>query len=611
MLSAPESLPRLLARVFSRSSFRFGQQAAIQAVLAGRDALVCLPTGAGKSLCFQLAAVALAQRCARPSWVISPLLALMNDQVSYLTSRGVRALAWHSGHDSAQAAHVWQQLTRGDYDIAYLSPERAVSPPGIALARAHRLALLAVDEAHCISQWGHDFRPEYRALAPLRRAASMPVMAVTATATRATLDDIAQSLHMVRPQRVLAPARRDTLALQVAPPAPIKERLARLPGYVRTFLSTHRSGALIVYAATRKTTEQAVATLAAANLPVPGYHAGLPLAARVQLERDFLCHKLRCLVATCAFGMGIDRSDVRTVLHLQCPARLEALVQEAGRAGRDGQAATCALWWGPQDWLVQRQLTRALRAAKAREAAEQGLAAMQAYVRTRMCRQVFLSAHFDSPSDAPCGTCDVCCGQVAPTIDASLRAPLAALLPRQAERIDAALLQIMAHARRPVGRGALTLAVRGSTAQVVRAKKLDALPGAGAAAGVPAAHIEARIAALLAAGRLVPRGRKYPTLWLAGRPQRGAGGRGTPTKRPPKEALQLALERYSRHKARELNWPKAYMVLPKKVMKTICAQRPADRVALRTIAGFGDKKVAMLGDDIVALVRMHAPPAVR
>jgi RecQ family ATP-dependent DNA helicase len=323
-------LDELLKERFGLESFRGPQREVCEAVVAGRDALLVMPTGAGKSLCYQLPAVA-REGCAV---VISPLIALMEDQVGKLQSLGIRAERIHSGRARDESRAVCQRYLDGDLDLLFIAPERLSVPRFGAFLSRRSPALIAVDEAHCISQWGHDFRPDYRLLkdhlAPLRPA---PVIALTATATRRVQKDISEQLGLEEGLEVIAGFRRENLGLELAEVRP-GERLRAL----QTVLSDEANRPAIVYAPTRKKSEEAAAMLAD-DFPCAAYHAGLSTDVRDQVQARFLSGELEVIVATNAFGMGIDKADVRTVVHLAMPGSLEAYYQEIGRAGRDGERA--------------------------------------------------------------------------------------------------------------------------------------------------------------------------------------------------------------------------------------------------------------------------------
>ncbi len=628
---------RVLAEVFGHAGFRAGQAEAVDAVLAGRDAAVLLPTGAGKSLCYQVPAVAAFQAGRGTTIVVSPLIALMNDQVAGLLGRGVAAAAIHSQQDEDAQRAVIARFLAGELALLYVSPERA------ALASFHRLlarapvALLAVDEAHCLSQWGHDFRPEYLRLHELREVVDAPVIALTATATPRVMAEIIGALRLRTPAVVRGDFRRPNLRFEVRHPGGDAARIEAILAACEAAGLRGRAGPGrgIVYCSTRKKTELVAAALTRAGFAAAHYHAGRTALARDRAQASFAKARTRVLVATSAFGMGIDHGDVRLIVHFQTPGSLEAYYQEAGRAGRDGEPATCLMLFGPGDLMTQRKLQQG-GGATAAARAEDALAAIERYARARgRCRQVMLCAHFTGSDDhAPCDACDACTG---PPLDADGDAAAGAREPaRAAEALDDAARQLILDAvaglRRPVGRGNLALALRGSRARAVAQGELMALPQYGQLAGASEATVLATIDALIRERRLVRRGQKYPTLWLPGRPTRparapgstapgrgdgdgdgGDGDRGPRGRRPastravrgaPGSDLARDLDRYRRRMARELAW-KSYMIFQRRVIAAIDAQRPTTHDALARIPGLGPARLARFGDDLLALVRRH------
>ena len=338
-----------LLKRFGLSAFRPGQEEVIRAALGGRDVLAVMPTGAGKSLCYQLPAL-IADGL---TVVVSPLIALMKDQVEALLRRGVRAAALSSQLTYPEQAQLLEKL--GSLRLLYLSPERLGSERvQHALCRTG-VARLVVDEAHCISSWGHDFRPDYRQLGRVRESlGGPPVTALTATATAAVRDDIVQLLGLQDPVRVLTGFDRPNLRYRVWP---VPDETARDEALSALLLRT--AGPCIIYAGTRERTETTVQQLLTWGVKSAAYHAGLGTATRNAVQDDFLAGHVRVIVATNAFGMGVDKADVEQVIHLELPASLEAYYQEAGRAGRAGQQATCTLLYAPGDGARQEGLLRA------------------------------------------------------------------------------------------------------------------------------------------------------------------------------------------------------------------------------------------------------------
>jgi ATP-dependent DNA helicase RecQ len=399
---------RVLREVFGHASFRPGQRRAIDAALAGRDAVVLLPTGSGKSSCYQIPAVLMARAGRGCTVVVSPLLALMHDQVRALRELGVTAAALNSTLDAGEQQRVIRTFEADGLELLYVSPERAAQP-GFrqSLARA-RVALLAIDEAHCVSQWGHDFRPEYLRLHELRRRVACPVIALTATATRRVLEELCAGLKLAEPERIEGGFGRENLAFEVHPLTTHGARMAALVEAVAEV----KSGRVIVYCSTRKVTQRVCKGLIEAGVGAAYYHAGRTKLARERAEAGFASGKKRVLVATNAFGMGVDFPDVRLLVHFQTPGSVEAYYQEAGRAGRDGQPSRCLLFYGASDLMTQRRLAIPKRcSADQRARVESALAGVVAYVHDRGCRQQAMSAYFGATQALEaCGRCDGCRG---------------------------------------------------------------------------------------------------------------------------------------------------------------------------------------------------------
>ena len=331
---------RLLTERFGYPDFRAGQEPLVRAALEGRDALGVLPTGGGKSICYQLPALLLPGL----TLVLSPLISLMEDQVRRAEEAGIRAAFLNSALDAPARRRVLADTARGRLQLLLVAPERlAVTAFREALARCP-ISLIAVDEAHCISEWGHDFRPHYRRIGLVRDWVDAPVMALTATATPRVREDITASLGLRRPERVIGSFDRPNLSWHVVPADDHTAKVRRIRHLIRT-----REGPAIVYAPTRRTTDALRRSLAGLGIPVAAYHAGLVAEERSRVQREFMAGQIRVVVATCAFGMGVDKADVRTVIHYQLPGTIESYYQEAGRGGRDGAPAACVALHGKRD----------------------------------------------------------------------------------------------------------------------------------------------------------------------------------------------------------------------------------------------------------------------
>ena len=389
----------LLQRVFGHRGFRGEQAQIVDHVAGGGDALVLMPTGGGKSLCYQLPAL-LREGC---GIVVSPLIALMQDQVEALHQLGVRAACLNSALDAAEAGAVERQLLEGELDLLYVAPERLLTPRFLSLLERARIALFAIDEAHCVSQWGHDFRPEYRQLTVLHeRWPRVPRIALTATADEPTRREIAEHLALEDARRFTSSFDRPNIRYRVAP----KDNALRQLG---EFLRAHRGHSGIVYAFSRRRVDSVAEQLRKLGFDALPYHAGMDAATRAANQRRFLQEDGIVMVATIAFGMGIDKPDVRFVAHVDLPKSVEGYYQETGRAGRDGEAAEAWLCYGLGDVVQLRQLIQQSEAGEERKRLElRKLDALLGYCESTACRRQALLGWFGEAHPGACGNCDNC-----------------------------------------------------------------------------------------------------------------------------------------------------------------------------------------------------------
>ena len=602
----PAEAHAVLREVFGHGSFRSGQRKAVEASLAGRDAVVVLPTSGGKSLCYQVPAVALWRRRLGPTLVVSPLVALMTDQVAALARCGIPAAALHRGTPSAERKRIFADPRA--YALLYASPERLSDRRFLGVLARAGVARVAIDEAHCIHEWGHDFRRDYLALGTLKSTLAAPTLALTATASPRLAAAIADSLGLVDPLQIRVPFDRPELVLSVEHVRGDGARVERCASLVREAgLGRPGAGRAIVYAATRKRTRAVMQALKRAGIAAGYYHAGRTSDARAQAQEAFHAGEHTVMVATTAFGMGIDLPDVRLVVHVQAPATLEAYAQQAGRAGRDGRPARCVLLYGPADALTHARL----RGDAPWPGAIEGWDALQDYVYGTSCRRSVIAARFGDVVPA-CGTCDACTDptRIADAVSrqrADLRSAAAARASRRAaddaveltpEQHDAVISFVDA-LRRPAGRTVVATALRGGRTKRVRRLRLQDNPSFGALAGVPERAIVRAVDRLLAEGRLAAKGRKYPTVWI---PDKRV--RPTPrpkADRPPETGLSAALRAFRLREARRRRW-KPYQVFPDAVLKAILATRPTTVADLLALPGMGPKRIEKFSHGILELV---------
>ncbi len=392
------SKQQILHEVFGFTTFRPGQEAAMDAVLSGRNVLSVMPTGSGKSLCFQVPALLLGGLTV----VVSPLVALMQDQVAALRLVGVGADTINSSRSREDNVAAWRRAASGETRLLYLSPERLMTGPMLAALGKLPIRLIAVDEAHCISQWGPAFRPDYEALSRLRDMfPGIPIMALTATADESTRADIAARLFGGRVEQIVLGFDRPNIKLTVAPKLNWKQQL-------QSFVQAHAGQSGIVYCLSRKRTEEAAQLLAAQGIKALAYHAGMSKDAREANQNAFMTEPYTVMVATIAFGMGIDKADVRYVFHADLPASLESYYQELGRAGRDGEAAEAHMLFGLGDIRMRRMFIDQEDSNDDRKRREhQRLGALVGYCEAPACRRRILLGYFGEAAP-PCGNCDVC-----------------------------------------------------------------------------------------------------------------------------------------------------------------------------------------------------------
>jgi ATP-dependent DNA helicase RecQ len=587
----------VLRETFGFDAFRGAQQEIIEQVVAGGDALVLMPTGGGKSLCYQLPALM------RPGTavVVSPLIALMQDQVAALEQLGVAAAYLNSTLSAAEAARVESALLAGELDLVYVAPERLLTDRCLALLDQAPVALFAIDEAHCVSQWGHDFRPEYLGLSVLHeRFPRVPRIALTATADPQTRREIVERLALEDARVFVSSFDRPNIRYTIVDKAEPRAQLLR-------FVEEEHSGdAGIVYCLTRKKVDETAAWLATQGVDSVPYHAGMSSEARATNQARFQREDGVVVVATIAFGMGIDKPDVRFVAHLDLPKSIEGYYQETGRAGRDGLPADAWMAYGLADVVQQRRLIQQSEAGEDyKRVSTAKLDALLGLCETAECRRVRLLAYFGEDS-GPCGNCDTCL-EPPVTWDATeaARKALSAIY-RTGQRFGAAYVidVLLGKATERIGqRGHDQLAVFGVGADLDLARWRNVFRQLVALGLAAVDHERYGALRLTDASRPVLRGertiRMRPVVEKAGRRKArriplGAGG-------PVDEALLDRLRAWRRDESASQSVP-AYVILHDASLVEIARRKPAGTAELSGIPGIGVKKLERYGPALLALV---------
>jgi ATP-dependent DNA helicase RecQ len=618
---APATARQVLQDVFGYGAFRGQQAAIVDHVIAGGDALVLMPTGGGKSLCYQVPAIVRQQQGRGVTVVVSPLIALMHDQVGALEELGVHAAFLNSTLDGDEARRIERELLSGRLTLLYAAPERILTPRFLAmldsLHERGRLALFAIDEAHCVSQWGHDFREEYLGLSVLHeRYAGVPRLALTATADHHTRADIVSRLQLDDARVFVASFDRPNIRYTIVEKDEPKKQLLR---FLR---DEHEGDAGIVYCQSRKKVEETAAWLDGEGISALPYHAGLDADVRRRHQDRFLREDGVVMVATIAFGMGIDKPDVRFVAHLDLPKNIEGYYQETGRAGRDGGAADAWMTYGLADVVNQRRMIDESDAGDDFKRLQRGkLDALLALAEAHDCRRVRLLAYFGEDSQ-PCGNCDNCLTPPA-TWDGT----------EAARKLLSCIWRFRQQTGLSFGAGHLVDVLRGKVTDKVRQFGHDQLSTWGIGADLPEAQWRSVLRQLIALGHVRTEG-EFNTLELTDSarevlrggvqlmlklpteaPRKARGGRAVrgdktakAAKPPPLPLDDDALVRFDALKAwraevaREHNLP-AYIVFHDATLAEMAREAPTSLDALGGISGVGAKKLQAYGDDILRVLR--------
>jgi len=601
----------VLRRVFGYDTFRDGQREIIDHLDGGRDALVLMPTGGGKSLCYQIPALVRDGT----GVVVSPLIALMQDQVDALRNLGVRAGFLNSTQDLGARRLVEDAFLAGELDLLYVAPERLCGEPTLRLLDRGTISLLAIDEAHCVSQWGHDFRPDYLALSVLReRWPKVPLIALTATATRATRAEIATRLGLTEARHFVASFDRPNIQYRIVPKNDPKRQLLQL---LRT---EHDGDSGIVYCLTRASVEQAAEFLEQNGIVALPYHAGLDSRTRSANQSRFLREDGVVMVATIAFGMGIDKPDVRFVAHLDLPKSVEGYYQETGRAGRDNLPSTAWLSYGLQDVVQQRKLIDASEGDDAHRRRQSiHLDAMLALCETVGCRRVQLLSYFGEDS-APCGNCDTC-----------LAPPQAWDGTVAAQKFLSAVYRLRSERHQKFGAGHVIDILLGKNTPKVSQHRHDTLTVFGVGTELRDTEWRGVVRQLLAQGLLAVEGdygtlvltsasgqvlRKQRPVMLRREPERAAkpakaakAARAEATALPPAAVPVFDKLRAWRAAAAKEQGVPAYVIFHDAALRDIATKLPSSLAELSTVSGVGETKLARYGQQVLDTLGSAAPPA--
>lgn len=586
---------QLLQKHFGYISFKEGQAEIIGSLLEGGDTLAIMPTGAGKSLCYQLPSLIFGGL----TLVVSPLIALMKDQVDGMSTAGIPAAFINSSLPGAEVARRVEQAGKGRFKLLYVAPERLEMHDFLEMARAVELSFVAVDEAHCISQWGHDFRPSYRKIAEfIRNLPRRPVLgAFTATATPEIRQDIVRFLDFREPHIFVSGFDRQNLHFAVA-------RGVNKKKYLLDYLREKRDQPGIVYAATRREVDSIFELLREKGCPCAKYHAGMNARERKQSQEDFIHDRVTVMVATNAFGMGIDKSNVRYVLHYNMPKNIEAYYQEAGRAGRDGEPGECLLLFGARDPLLQKYMIGETVYAPRRRANEyRKLQLITDYCHTSGCLRRFIRLYFGEQGvPQQCGNCGNCSDD-SELVEITLEAQM--------------ILSCVVRVRERYGVGMIADILKGSRSKRVLRLHLDGLSTYGLMRDYPLPQIKELINLLAAEGYLAFTGGDYPVIRLgpkAAAPLRDGEKvwqrRRKKKAAPAPDRLFERMRRLRKEIASREGVP-PYIIFSDSTLRELTERLPRDRESLLQVKGIGQVKMERFGEPFLRLIKEHLEQQLR
>ena len=614
-LASQSTSQDVLHEIFGFDAFRGPQAEIIQHVVSGGDALVLMPTGGGKSLCYQVPAIVRQRAGHGVAIVVSPLIALMHNQVGALHEVGVSAAFLNSTLDMAAAREVEQRMLRGDITLLYAAPERITTPRFLALLTSlferGQLSLFAIDEAHCVSQWGHDFRPEYRAMSVLHEQfPGVPRLALTATADSLTRQDMVHHLALHDARQFVSSFDRPNISYRITEK---RDGMAQLLAFIQAEFD---GDAGVVYCQSRRRVEEVADQLVRAGVNALAYHAGMDAGIRQRNQDRFLREDGVVVVATIAFGMGIDKPDVRFVAHMDMPKNIEGYYQETGRAGRDGEAAVAWMAYGLADVINQRRMIdEGVASDEFKQALRGKLDALLALAEATDCRRVHLLDYFGEPSKA-CGNCDNC-----------LNPPQVYDATQAARKLLSTIYRFQQSSGMAFGSGHLIDVLRGKTTDRVTQYQHDKLSTFGIGADMSDVQWRALLRQLVASGAVVVDAGLYKTLHL-GEPARAllrdqaqvwqrvastSASKGAASRTTNKtddtdldvhaQPVFTALKAWRAEVARSHDLP-AYVIFNNNTLKALAQLRPSDADELVGVPGIGSKKLEAYGDQVLRVIAM-------